>query len=57
MLAPGKIKLAVGTVLKTHGIKGELNVELTDMAEPADDFAVGAYVIFEIEGLRLRKRE
>ena len=51
MLAPGKIKLAVGTVLKTHGIKGELNVELTDMAEPADDFAVGACVIFEIEGL------
>lgn len=51
MLAPGKVKIAVGNVLKTHGIKGELNVELTDMAEPDDDFAHGACVIFEIEGL------
>lgn len=51
MLAPGKVKIAVGTILKTHGIKGELNVELTDMAEPADDFAAGACVILEIDGL------
>ncbi len=51
MLAPGKVKVAVGTIIKTHGIKGELNVELTEMAEVADDFAPGACVILELEGL------
>lgn len=51
MLVPGKVKIAVGTILKTHGIKGELNVELTEMAEVADDFASGACVILEIDGL------
>ncbi len=51
MLAPGKVKIAVGTILKTHGIKGELNVELTDMAEPDSDFAPGACVILELDGL------
>ncbi len=51
MLAPGKVKVAVGTIIKTHGIKGELNVELTDMAEPDDDFAPGACVILELDGL------
>lgn len=51
MLAPGKVKIAVGKVLKTHGIKGELNVELTDNAEPDEDFATGNAVIVEIDGL------
>lgn len=51
MLAPGKVKIAVGTILKTHGIKGELNVELTEMAEVDDDFATGGCVILEIDGL------
>lgn len=51
MLAPGKVKIAVGTILKAHGIKGELNVGLTDMAEPDDDFAPGACVILELDGL------
>lgn len=51
MLTPGKHKLAVGRILKTHGIKGELNVELTDEAEPNEDFAPGAPVIMEIDGL------
>ncbi len=51
MLTPGKHKLAVGRILKTHGIKGELNVELTDEAEPDEDFAPGAPVIMEIDGL------
>lgn len=51
MLAPGKVKLPVATVIKSHGIKGELNVELTDYAEPEEDFAPGACLIAEIEGL------
>lgn len=45
------IKVAVATVVKTHGVKGELNVALTDMAEPEQDFAPGACLIAEIEGL------
>lgn len=53
MLAPGKVKVAVGTIIKTHGIKGELNVELTDMAEPDEDFATGACVILEPDGLEV----
>lgn len=53
MLAPGKVKVAVGTIIKTHGIKGELNVELTDMAEPDEDFAPGACVILEPDGLEV----
>ena len=51
MLEPGKTKLPVGNVLMPHGIKGELNVELSDYAEPEDDFAVGACLIVEIDGL------
>lgn len=51
MLTPGKHKLPVGKILKTHGIKGELNVELADEAEPDEDFAPGAAVIMEIDGL------
>lgn len=51
MLAPGKVKIAVATIIKAHGIKGELNVELTDYAEPEVDFAPGACIIIEIEGL------
>lgn len=46
-----KIRLAVGTIMKPHGIKGELNVLLDDRAEPDEDFAPGACVIIEIEGL------
>ncbi len=46
-----KVRVAIGTVIKPHGIKGELNVLLTDMAEPDEDFAPGACVIIEIEGL------
>lgn len=45
------VKVAVATVVKTHGVKGELNVALTDMAEPELDFAPGACLIAEIEGL------
>lgn len=51
MLAPGKVKIAIATVIKAHGIKGELNVELTDYAEPEEDFAPGACIIIEIDGL------
>lgn len=51
MLLPDKVKVAVATVVKPHGIKGELNVLLSDMAEPDDDFAPGACLIVEIEGL------
>lgn len=51
MLTPGKVKIAVATVIKAHGIKGELNVELTDYAEPEEDFAPGACLITEIDGL------
>lgn len=51
MLEPGKIKLPVGRILKPHGVKGELNVELDDYAEPDDDFAPGACLIVEIDGL------
>lgn len=51
MNAPQKVRLAIGTVIKPHGIKGELNVIMTDMAEPDEDFAPGACVIIEIEGL------
>lgn len=51
MLSPGKVKIAVAKVIKTHGIHGELNVELTDMAEIDDDFAPGACLIAEIDGL------
>ena len=51
MLLPGKIKVAVATVTKAHGIKGEMNIALTDMAEPDDDFAPGSCLIVEIEGL------
>lgn len=51
MLEPEKVKIAVATVTKTHGIKGEMNIELTDFAEPDDDFAPGACLIVEIEGL------
>lgn len=51
MLTPGKVKIAVAKVIKTHGIHGELNIELTDMAEVDDDFAPGACLIAEIDGL------
>lgn len=51
MLLPGKVKIAVANVIKTHGIHGELNVELTDMCEPDDDFASGSCLIAEIDGL------
>lgn len=51
MLVPGKVKIAVATVIKPHGIKGELSVELTDMAEPDEDFAPGGCLIAEIDGL------
>ncbi len=51
MLLPGKVKTAVAKVIKTHGIHGELNVELTDMCEPDEDFAPGACLIAEIDGL------
>lgn len=51
MLEPGKIKMAVGRVIKPHGIKGELSIELLDLAEPDDDFAPGACLIAEIDGL------
>lgn len=51
MLAPDKVKIAVATIVKPHGIKGELNIELTDMAEPDEDFAPGACLIMEIDGL------
>lgn len=43
-------RLAVGTVIKPHGIKGELNVIMTDSAE-VEDFAPGACLFIEIEGL------
>lgn len=46
-----KLRLAVATIIKPHGIKGELNVLLADMAEPEIDFAPGACVFIEIEGL------
>lgn len=51
MLIAGKVKIAVATVVKTHGIKGELNVELGEMAEPDEDFAPGSCLIVEIDGL------
>lgn len=51
MLEPGKTKIPVAKILKTHGIKGELNVELTDEAEPDEDFRSGAVVILELDGL------
>lgn len=51
MLEPDKIKLPVGRILKTHGVKGELNVELFDCAEPDSDFAPEACLIVEIDGL------
>ena len=44
------VRLAVGTIIKPHGIKGELNIMMTDRAE-ADDFAPGACLFIEIEGL------
>lgn len=37
--------------MKTHGVKGELNVELSDYADPEEDFAPGACVVVEIDGL------
>lgn len=51
MLKEGKVKIAVATVIKTHGIKGELNIEVTDYAEIDEDFAPGACLIVEIDGL------
>ncbi|MDE7110868.1 MAG: hypothetical protein K2O38_03085 [Muribaculaceae bacterium] len=45
------MKLPVATVVKPHGIKGELNILLADMAEPDEDFVAGACLIIEIEGL------
>jgi len=51
MLLPGKVKVAVAKVIKPHGIHGELNVELDDLAEPDADFAPGACLITEIDGL------
>jgi len=51
MLEPDKAKIAVGTILKTHGVKGEFNVELTDYAEPEEDFSPGACLIVELDGL------
>lgn len=45
------MKLPVATVVKPHGIKGELNILLAEMAEPDEDFAPGACLIIEIEGL------
>ena len=46
-----KLRLPIATVIKPHGIKGELNVMLADMAEPDIDFAPGACLFIEIEGL------
>lgn len=51
MLEPDKTKLAIGRILKPHGVKGELNVEFFDCAEPDDDFAPGSCLIIEIDGL------
>ena len=44
------IRLAVGTIIKPHGIKGELNVMMSERAE-VEDFAPGACLFIEIEGL------
>ena len=46
-----QVRLPIATIIKPHGIKGELNVLLADMAEPDVDFAPGACVFIEIEGL------
>lgn len=51
MLLPHKVKIPIATVIKTHGIKGELNVLLSDYTEPQTDFAPGACLIAEIDGL------
>lgn len=51
MLEPNKVKIPVGSIIKTHGIHGELNIELSDYAEPNEDFAPGACIIIEIDGL------
>lgn len=46
-----KVRLAVGSIVKPHGIKGELNVMMTERAEPEGDFAAGGCLFIEIEGL------
>lgn len=46
-----KVRLAVGSIVKPHGIKGELNVMMTERAEPEEDFAAGSCLFIEIEGL------
>ncbi len=51
MLLPDKVRVPVGTVIKPHGIRGELNVQLTDLADPDRDFAIGGCLIVELEGL------
>jgi 16S rRNA processing protein RimM len=50
MLLPHVDKLSVGTIVKTHGIKGEMNVAL-DSAELDFDFQPGDPLILEIDGL------
>jgi 16S rRNA processing protein RimM len=50
MLLPHVDKLSVGTIVKTHGIKGEMNVAL-DSAELDFDFQPGEPLILEIDGL------
>lgn len=47
----GKVKLPVATAIKTHGVGGELAMQLTDMADPDGDFSPGQCLIAEIEGL------
>ena len=47
MLLPDVVKVAVGTVIKTHGVKGEMAVALD--ADPA--LEPGDAVIMEIDGL------
>lgn len=47
----GKTKLNIATAIKTHGVAGELVMQLNDMADPEADFAPGRCLITEIEGL------
>lgn len=51
MLLPNKVKVPVGTIIKPHGIRGELNIQLSDLAEPERDFTPNSCLIVEIEGL------
>ena len=51
MLQPLCRKIPVATVIQTHGVNGELTVELTPPADPVDDFRPGEPLIAEIDGL------